>query len=99
MADTRRLAAALVAPDAIGDGGDDALVFKLLAVGRGETAKILVPLARAGQRGVADSNLQWHDTVHMKKAGKPFGRPALQLYVKSWRPSDDWRPRWCATGS
>ncbi len=72
---------------------------KRLASGSGETAKLLIPLARAGQRGVADSDLQWHGMVRRKKVGKPSGYPAPQLYVRSWRPSGGWRPRWCASGS
>ena len=42
-------APAFMATDAVGDRCNNAFVFKLLAFGRGDGAKILVPLTRASE--------------------------------------------------
>ena len=50
-------AAALVAADPVGNRRDNALVVEFRAFRRGNSAEILVPLARAGQRGISNGNL------------------------------------------
>ena len=65
---------------------------------RNDAAEILVPLARTGQRGMADINLQGIVRSGMKNREAPASRLQLR-YVRSWRSSGARHPTSCASGS